>query len=121
LNNTEQQTLDLATKMAMSDPELLGSWKGDDLQETEISLTWAGAYQLFGGTWKGTSIQGNCPPSALKTPKFSGTAALMEPKEPEDPVTEDIGMMKEPVAPKRKGKEKIWKEVTYMKAKLSAC
>ena len=72
LNDQEQRALDLATKMAMTDPEILGSWNGDDLQETEISLAWAGAYQLFGSVWKGSSRK-ILPPSALKTPRFSTT------------------------------------------------
>jgi hypothetical protein len=127
LNDQEQKALDLATKMALPDPELLGSWKGDDLQETEISLAWAGAYQLFGGVWRGSSRQGNRPPSALKTPRFSATTVEGPTEEQaKEKVPKDLNAnpyyveRQPPVAPKRKGKEKVWKEVTYVKARLSA-
>jgi hypothetical protein len=135
LTANEQLALDLAKKLALTDPSVLTGWNGDDLHENDISSAWAAAYTLFGCAWKSGVKFGDSPApkgtthpepkSSMKTPKFAGqpttdpTTEATSPN-PINPLTNPYYVEKLPPAPPKSAtKIKVWKEVTYLKAKLS--
>lgn len=134
----EQMALDLATKLVLTDPSILSGWNGGVLLENDISYSWAAAYALFGCAWKAGVKFGSPteskpsntpePKSALKKSKFPVTTPPETPAKTEmtpttivcNPHANPYYVEKlPPVAPSFFSKTKVWKEVTYLKAKLN--
>ena len=137
LTKDESKALDLAMKLAKTDPLLLVGWNDGYLQANEITTAWAGAYKLFGGAWKAlVKFQGvEKPAQAIKTPKYPAATVTTKAKEAAskteaETIVEEIPSTvkknpycverKPPQPPKGKENKKSWKQVTFLKARLLA-
>lgn len=131
LNQDEAKVLNLAFKMAKTNPKIFNGWNDDQLDETEITSAWAGAYDLFGAAWLGVKWSSTTAPpnSALKPPKYkASTPTPSAPKaneETEQPATPKPSnpyyvVKNAPVAPKHQGKKRSCTNSTYLKVQLGS-
>jgi hypothetical protein len=132
-NSKEEHALQLALRMARTNPRVLTGWSGGNLEDNEITSAWAGAYEVLGGAWTQVRFSDDTPlksppkvSSALKAPRYSkklppasppAAPATVSPK----PITNPYYVVKKaPEPPKTKHKKKIYMQTTYLKIRLSS-